>query len=273
MIKLVAIDLDGTLLNSEKKVSEKNKEMITKAKKQGVKIVLCTGRPLKSVIPLLEELGLRDEGDHSITLNGGLIQKNDTGEILSETLMSQEDIKIIHPLTQELGLTLDVVTSENVYRVKPTDEEHPSYYHELNKMLSFSEREMDEFVGEIKVNKMVCAYNDPDYLVSKLKSIPNNYHESYNIFRSGEYLFEFVDKSVSKAAGMAFLGEYLAILPSEMMALGDEENDLSMIKYAGLGVAMGNATPVIKEHAQVITKTNDESGVGYAIEQYVINQS
>ncbi len=82
MIKLVAIDLDGTLLNSQKEISLRNKQALMAAKQAGVKVVICTGRPLAAIGPYLEELGLQEEGDYSITFNGGLVQKNDTGPLL-----------------------------------------------------------------------------------------------------------------------------------------------------------------------------------------------
>ena len=270
MIKLIAIDLDGTLLNSEKKISEKNKAAITAAKVKGVKVMVCTGRPLKSVLPLLEELNLMDEGDYSITLNGGLIQSNHDGKVLTETLLDGTHVQDIYRLTSTLDLSLDVIYRGAVFRATPTSDSHPSVYHELNKVLSFDEKHVSFFTEKDPVNKMVCTSFDPDYITQQMKKIPSEYFERYNIVRSGSYLFEFVDKSVSKAAGMAQLGAILNIDQSEMMALGDEENDASMIAYAGLGVAMGNATSQIKQLAQFETKTNDDDGVAYAINKFVL---
>ncbi|MGX7031529.1 Cof-type HAD-IIB family hydrolase [Vagococcus zengguangii] len=270
MIKLIAIDLDGTLLNSDKKVSDENKQAIAAAKAKGVKVMLCTGRPLKSVLPLLEELNLMDEGDYSITLNGGLIQSNHDGHVLSEIVLDGTRVQDVYQLTSSLDLTLDVISRGTVLRATPTSKNHPSVYHELNKVLTFDEKPVVDFTAHDHVNKMVCTSFDPDYLTEQMKKIPTEYFECYNIVRSGSYLFEFVEKTVSKAAGMAQLGRMLMIDQSEMMALGDEENDASMIEYAGLGVAMGNATEQIKQLAQFETKTNDEHGVAYAINKFVL---
>ncbi|MER2117699.1 MAG: HAD-IIB family hydrolase, partial [Enterococcus casseliflavus] len=92
MIKLIAIDLDGTLLNDKKEVTPRNKEVLARAKAQGVKIVICTGRPLRAIRPYLEELSLKEPGDYSITFNGGLVQKNETGEIIEKAAMQLADI-------------------------------------------------------------------------------------------------------------------------------------------------------------------------------------
>lgn len=96
MIKLVAIDLDGTLLNEQKLISDENKQALAQAKQQGVKIVLCTGRPLAAMAHYLQELGLVDEGDYNITFNGGLVQKNDTGEIMEKKVMEVSDIQRLY---------------------------------------------------------------------------------------------------------------------------------------------------------------------------------
>ncbi|EST90217.1 Cof-type HAD-IIB family hydrolase [Vagococcus lutrae] len=269
-IKLVAIDLDGTLLNNEKKISARNKEMIQKGKAAGVKMVLCTGRPLKSVLPMLEELGLTDSGDYTVTLNGGLIQENHTGERLSETRMTLENIQEIYELSQELDLSTDIVSGATVYRVMPNVPTQPSVYGRLNRILTFEERHISQFDAETPYHKMVMTNDDPNYLTEKQQAIPEQFHQKYNIVRSGQNLFEFVPKTVSKANGLEALGNILGIDASEMMAIGDEENDYSMIDFVGTGVAMGNATPIIKEIAQYETKTNEEDGVAHAIETWVL---
>ena len=108
MIKLVAIDLDGTLLNSQKEISLRNKQALMAAKQAGVKVVICTGRPLAAIGPYLEELGLQEEGDYSITFNGGLVQKNDTGAIIEKTLMPLEAIHELYQLATTLNMPFDV---------------------------------------------------------------------------------------------------------------------------------------------------------------------
>ncbi|MGX6978432.1 Cof-type HAD-IIB family hydrolase [Vagococcus elongatus] len=272
MIKLVAIDLDGTLLNSQKQISEENKRVIQNAKDAGVKVVVCTGRPLMGVAPLLEELNLMDPGDYTVTLNGGLIQKNDTGEILSETIMTVQDVRTVYELTYNLQLSLNVVTAKKVFHVKPDVPAFPSYYQKLNSLLVFEDKHLETFDDRMKINKMVCASENVQHLTSQMGRIPERYHEQYNIIRSGQFLFEFVHKEVSKAAGLKHLGEILNIQTKEMMAIGDEENDLPMIRLVGTGVAMGNATDEVKSAATVTTKSNDEDGVAYAIEKWVLNK-
>lgn len=269
MIKLIAIDLDGTLLKDDKTISERNITTLKAAKAQGVKVVLCTGRPLNSVLAHLETLGLTDPGDYAVTFNGGLVQANDTGEILSQDVMSVADAKDIYELTSRLEIPLDAVAGDYVYRIQPQPVAYPSMYDQLNKILIFEDRTFLELAADQVINKMVSAI-PAEYLEEKLPQVPADYHGRYNIVRSGEFLFEFLPKHVSKANGLAKLGALLNIEKSEMMALGDEENDLAMIEYVGLGVAMANATAELKGAAQYITETNENHGVALAVEKFVL---
>ena len=254
MIKLIAIDLDGTLLNDKKEVTPRNKEVLARAKAQGVKIVICTGRPLRAIRPYLEELSLKEPGDYSITFNGGLVQKNETGEIIS--------------VAEDLNLPLDVVSEEIVLSL-PTSAAHPSIYGSLNPLLDcrpFAVADLDE---SMLYNKAVIAYHQ-EVLDPKIPEISSEIREKYEIIKSRNNLLEFMPKGITKAYGISLLAQDLGIKQEEVMAIGDEENDLPMIRYAGIGVAMANAVPIIKEAADVVTVSNQEDGVAAVIEEYVL---
>lgn len=268
MIKLIAIDLDGTLLNEEKQISPENKEALAKAKAQGVKIVLCTGRPLAAMAHYLQELGLVEEGDYSITFNGGLVQKNDTGEIIEKKAMAVSDIQRLYTLAQELELPLDVL-SDNVVLQLPSAPNKQSLYNVLNNLLQFQPAELADITDEFVLNKAVIAYEQEE-LDAKIKEIPSAYYDSYEIIKTRNVLLEFMPKGVTKAYGISLLAKDLGLDPSEVMAIGDEENDLPMIEYAGLGVAMENAVPFVKEAADHVTASNIEHGVAKAIQQFVL---
>lgn len=259
MIKLVAIDLDGTLLNEQKLISDENKQALAQAKQQGVKIVLCTGRPLAAMAHYLQELGLVDEGDYSITFNGGLVQKNDTGEIMEKKVMEVSDIQRLYKLAQQLDLPLDVL-SDNVVLQLPSAPRKQSLYNVLNKLLQFQPADISDITDEFVLNKAVIAY-DQEELDPKIKEIPVEFHEMYEIIKTRSMLLEFMPKGVTKAYGISLLAKDLGLKQEEIMAIGDEENDLPMIQYAGLGVAMENAVPFVKEAADFVTVSNEENGV------------
>ena len=254
MIKLVAIDLDGTLLNSQKEISLRNKQALMAAKQAGVKVVICTGRPLAAIGPYLEELGLQEEGDYSITFNGGLVPL--------------EAIHELYQLATTLNMPFDVLSDEVVMQL-PSAPNYPSIYSSLNKLLTFESYKLEELTPNRIYNKVVVAI-DEAYLNERIKEIPASFYERFEIIKTRNNLLEFMPKGITKAYGISLLAKDLGIRAEEIMTLGDEENDLPMIEYAGLGVAMANAIPLVKEAADVVTDTNDQDGVAKAVEKYIL---
>ncbi|MDN6639941.1 MAG: Cof-type HAD-IIB family hydrolase [Tetragenococcus sp.] len=270
MIKLIAIDLDGTLLDGQKKISWRNKNILQKARAQGVKVVICTGRPLAGIRPYLEELKMQSPGDYSITFNGGLVQKNDTGEIVAKAAMKQEDVLDLTKLAHELDLPLDVLSDEVVLSV-PTSAQHLSIYPQLNPLLTFQATTVEELTADRLYNKAVVGYHQ-DYLDEQIAKIPAVYKDRYEVIKSRGNLLEFMPKGVTKAFGIASLAQDLDFSPEEVMSIGDEENDLPMIEYAGYGVAMENAVEQVKAKANIITASNDEDGVAQVVEEYALHK-
>lgn len=269
MIKLVAIDLDGTLLNGKHTISDENKEAIKKAKEQGVKVVLCTGRPLLGMISYLEELNLREVGDYGITYNGGLVQRTDTGEVLSKKTLTKAETEEIFELSKTINLPCNFIDLEKIYEPEyPKGRE--SLYPTVMNALPYVPIAMEEVPEDIAINKTVFCYTQT-ILDEAIKNIPAYFYEKYTIMKSRPILLELMPKGVDKGRGIAVLADLLGFKASEVMTLGDEANDAAMIEYAGMGVAMGNATDEIKAMAQYITKTNEEHGVAHAIQKFVLN--
>lgn len=270
MIKLIAIDLDGTLLNENKEITPETKEALTKAKAKGVKVVLCTGRPLLGMAHFLEELNLKEEGDYGITYNGGLVQKTQTGEVLSQKTLTKAQIEELYQLTNELQVPLNFIDLVQVY-APPYPENRESLYGGIMKALPMVPTTMAELPEDAEFNKAVIAV-DVAILDEAIAKIPVEFTEKYTMMKSHPVLLEVLNKEVDKGRGLAVLCDLLDIKPEEVMALGDEENDLAMIQFAGLGVAMGNATEEVKNVAQFVTKSNHENGVAYAVEKFVLNE-
>ena len=255
-IKVIALDLDGTLLNSEKKISPRNLAAIRAAQEKGVKVVLTTGRPLKAMDFLLQEIGTAGLSDeYTITFNGGLVQKN-TGEIIAKTVFSRDDVVRIYEETEALGLPLDAISEGNVYKLVSDQE---SLYPLYNPYLNFIPVSIEDLSSQISYNKCVTAFQQ-DYLDGAIPKISPELRERFEIFKSRDMLLE-------------ALVEYLGIDASQVMACGDEANDASMLKWAGLGIAMANAVDEVKEIATLVSDyTNDEDAVGRAIEEYVLKE-
>lgn len=263
-IRLLALDLDGSLLNSEKKISEKNKAALKKAQDQGIKVVLTTGRPLKAIQPFLEELGLADRADqYSITFNGGLIQAND-GSIIDQSLLSYGAVHEIYDLTESLRLPLDAIQGQTVYQIQS---DQPSFYQEINPALDFVSLDFMDLSSQYAYNKCVSCY-DPDILDAALEKIPASFFDKYAIFKSRKELLEWCPKDAHKAAGLAKLCQHLGLTADQVMTFGDEANDLTMTEWAGCGVAVANAIPQLKAVADLVTPmTNDEDALAWLIDE------
>jgi Cof subfamily protein (haloacid dehalogenase superfamily) len=266
MIKLIAIDLDGTLLNSKKEISAANKETLAKAKAAGVKVVICTGRPLKAIHHILDELNLEEPGDYAVTFNGGLVQKNDTGEVMAKSALKMADIAYLYETIHPLGLPMDVISDTVVFQLPS---EHASLYKEANPFMDFYDGTVETLEQNRVYNKAISAVA-ATFLDEQIAKFPAEVRERFEVIKSRDMLLEFMPKGVTKAVGIDLLAKHLGITSEEVMTLGDEENDLPMIDYAGVGVAMGNAVPAIKAAANVETDTNDNDGVAKAVEKYVL---
>lgn len=268
MYKLLALDLDGTLLNEQKEISTRNKEILKKAQEKGCQVVLTTGRPLKAVAPYVKALELFGPDEYAITFNGGLVQRIATGEILGKTVLEFSDIEKIYPIFQELDLPLSVLSEGKVLELA-TSKNHPSIYAQLNPLLSYEQVDLEDLKPDAIYNKLVSA-TSAEVLDEKIPFIPNDLKENFGIMKSRDCLLEILPKGVSKAQGLELLGKHLGISLLEMIAFGDEENDLSMLEACGLGVVMANGSQKAKAAADFITLSNEEDGVAYAIEKFVL---
>lgn len=275
-IKLVAIDLDGTLLHTDRSLSDENKAAIKEAKEAGVHIVLCTGRPLRSMQHVLEEAELMDKGDIAITYNGGLIQKTNTGEIINEITFNREECLDIYELGQLLNMPINFIDLDYVYEPpypKGAESIYQAFARDVpkEKALQYVNVDVAELPDPFTINKIVIS-RPPEELDAAIPNIPASYHEKYNIYKSQPHILEILPQHVDKGYSMRILGELLGLSKDQIMGIGDQENDLSLVENAGFGVAMGNAIEHVKEAADYITLTNDENGVAHVIRKFVLNK-
>lgn len=274
-IKLIAIDLDGTLLHTDRSLSDENKQAIREAKAAGVQVVLCTGRPLRSMRYLLDEIGLRGEGDLAITYNGGLIQSTQDGEIVNEITFNRDECLDIYELGRSLNLPVNFIDLDYVYE-PPYPVGAESVYMDASKnvpkdqALKFVDLAIHDMPDPFTINKIVMS-RPAEELDAIIPEIPVSYYEKYNIYKSQPFILEVLPQHVDKGYSMRLLGEKLGLEKEQIMGIGDQENDLSLVENAGFGVAMENAIPQVKEAANYITKTNDDNGVAHVIRKFVLN--
>ena len=265
MYKLVAIDMDGTLLREDKTVSDRTKSAIKSAYAKGTKIVVASGRPLEGLSRYIEELGIYSDQDYVLSYTGSLVQNVETKEIIYKNILSGKDLHRLYDLSKEIGVNLHAFSKQGC--ITPKISEYSELEGKINGTpiveLNYDDISEDEAI--IKV-----MFVDPEEQLEKaIKKIPQSFYEEYTIVRSAPFILEFLNKKSSKGAGIKALADFLGIKREEVICIGDSENDLDMIEYAGLGVAMGNAVEEVKVAADYITDTNDEDGVAKVIEKFV----
>jgi len=244
-IRLVALDMDGTLLNDRQEVSPRNAAAIRRALDAGVIVCLATGRGVQHVLPYTELLGLATP---MITVNGGEIWRR-PHDLHRRTPMKAEDVLRLRELALERGVWYWAYATDGVYNrerwVEPEDAVRDKVwlkfgYYEENVRLLEQIRDTARSLGEFEISN----------------SSPAN--------------IELNPSGVSKGAALIELCDLLGIDPAETAAAGDSLNDLSMIRTAGLGAAMGGAQQRVKEAADIVLPGNNEDGVAHLIEHYVL---
>lgn len=266
-IKLIAIDIDGTLLTPERTISPNVQQTIQTAKEKGVKIVLCTGRPLAGVRAYLKALNLEEKGDYVLTYNGALAQESDSGKVLAHHTMSMDDFYEIEEMSRKVGVHLHTTTIDAMYTAN-RDISAYTVREAFIVELPLKFRTVEEMDKDLTISKMMMI-DDPAILDAAVEKIPQWFKDKYTVLRSEPFFLEILNKSASKGQALKSLAEILHLKPGEIMAIGDNENDLDMIEYAGVGVAMGNAIPKVKEAANIITDTNVNDGVATVIQEYL----
>ena len=256
MIRLVAIDLDGTLLSPDKTISPANKQALLDAEAAGVNVVICTGRPLSGVRPIFEEIGFKSNHSYSVINNGCTTVKSSDWSVISYDALSEEDLVYLDQLTQEIHpqLSLFDLNRYIILNRKPS---------EIAKMDASIVSAVSVSLGLEEILEAQPIFQGM-FIDQKerIDVFQETYEEvlaqRFHTIRSQPILFEILPKGVNKATGL------------KAMAIGDENNDIEMIEYAGLGVAMGNAPAPIKALADVTTTSNEEDGVATAIKRYVL---
>ncbi|MBE6071178.1 MAG: sugar-phosphatase [Clostridium butyricum] len=268
MYKLIALDMDGTLLTSEKKIAESTKIALKKAEENGVKVVLASGRPIDGITSSLQELDLLKQDDYVLSYNGGVVQNTRTKEIVSKAVLKGSDLKLLYEISKDLNVNIHAFSAKEGL-ITPKNSQYTQYEADMNG-ISITIKDFKEIDDNEEIIKIMMI--DPaEILDPAIEKLPEEVYEKYSVFKSAEFFLEFTNKEVDKGLGLKKLGEYLGIKKEEMIACGDAGNDLSMVKYAGLGVAMGNATDDVKKVANYITSTNDEDGIAKVIEKFILN--
>jgi Cof subfamily protein (haloacid dehalogenase superfamily) len=272
MYKLVAIDLDGTLLNFNKQISDIDKETINYALNSGVKILVCSGRIFAGARIFARYLGINGP---LIACNGAIIKEVETDEVLYSDFLEFEACKEVIDFCKEEDLYFHIYAGDTMYTERL--EFSSKFYWDKNLTLSKSKQVDIRLVEDItkairnkssNIAKIVAVSKDLEKLSSVRSRVANI--KSLSVVSSNSDNFEVVNGGVSKGNALKFVAEKLGICKSEIIAIGDNENDCSMLDFAGLAVAMGNAEDYIKEMADYITLSNNDNGVSEVLKKFVL---
>lgn len=287
MYKLVTVDLDGTLLNSYGEVTENTKEKIKKIQEKGVEMMIASGRPIDSIKTIAEEINSKK---YFIAGNGAIIYDIQKEKIIYEKYIPRQKIIEIAKICEENNISYNIYTEKNI--ITQDLKYNVLYYYKEN-----LKKDANKITSIIKVDSIleyvknepnikclkitVCDENQTIFksIVRRLRAIENIdvmdvSHMSRKVFKQGTedieigyFYTEISSTQVNKWQAIKYLLPILQIKPEEVIGIGDNINDKEMIENAGLGVCMGQSTPVIKEISDEITDSNTEEGVANVLEK------
>lgn len=274
-IQLICIDMDGTLLMDDHHVSVEDQAAIKEAVNQGVHVAITTGRVYNCAKLYAKTIGL----ETPIIASNGAFIGGTNGETIYENPLAIEDVRDFLDITTSHGLLAYLTANFGIVSMQELPE--TNIYKVLNKTLSPQEQirlevlsSLDEIYGQYEgeILKGVCLASNATQL-NEVKDEIKAKCPHLEVVSSWKNNFEVMKKGSSKGAAVAQLAAFFNLKPEEVMCIGDSENDLSMIEFAGIGVAMGNAMDIVKNAADYVTTSNTEAGVANAIKKFVLNKA
>ncbi len=259
-MKYIAIDLDGTLLNDNHMLDEVTKKYLIKLQEVGHKIILCSGRSYSGIKPLADQLMLEKFSGYIVAYNGGNAYRVKDNKKLFETKFSLKTVKDIHKIVSD-GVENFVTYGDGT----------------INSLIHNKRIEKSAYIMQAKMTKDIFVSSPKIVLQDETDVIEKIYHQTkqkidkynaeINVFRSVPHLIEITPKEANKGNGLKRLIEIENLKSDNLIAFGDGENDLTMLEYATMGVAMGNAMENVKAVADYITETNNKNGIVVALEK------
>ena len=267
MIKLIALDTDGTLLNSKNKILPSTKAAIKKALDQGIKVVLCSGRPIAGLAHFMKELGIEGSDQYAVTLNGA-ITRNADGKIMTQELVNNELYRKLTKFAKEQKVPFNIVDPDSRIITADRDVDYFELLQAWENTAPMFIRIPDEMPNDFQISKG-CFVGDKDLLDQVEPVLRAKFGHELYIVRADDHFLECLHPNVNKGSVLKELGEKIGISTDEMIAFGDERNDISMFDVVGTAVAMGNGSKEAKDHADFVTASNDDDGIAKALNKFV----
>lgn len=265
--KVLVLDIDGTLTNSQKEISPATKRGILETLKRGHKVILASGRPTPGMRRYEKELELEKYGGYLLSFNGGRIVECRSGEIVYQRTLPLNIIPGLYGFAGKNQCGLLTYFGDRIISAFEPDE-----YVKLESRINGMEiKVVDNFKEYVDFDINKCLLTAPPVRAEALEQeLAAKYGDILSIYRSEPFFIEVMPKNVDKAASLDRMLETVGMTRENAICCGDGFNDISMIKYAGVGVAMGNAQPAVKDAADFITGTNDEDGLVQVMDEFIL---
>lgn len=275
-IKVIILDVDGTLTNSKKVITEKTKDALIKAQKAGAILILASGRPTSGLMDFVRELKMDENHGLLVSFNGSKVVDCQTNEVLFNETMSVEDGRAVLEHMKKFDV-IPMIDKDNYMYVTDVFNNQIHYNGEPLNIIQYESRggkfklcEKDDLAAfaDYPLNKILTA-GEPEYLQANYKEMMEPFKDTLNCVFTAPFYFEFTAKGIDKAKALDTVLIPMGYKKEEMIAFGDGHNDASMIKYAGIGVAMDNAVDDLKAAADEVTLSNEEDGIAHTLSKYI----
>ncbi|MEE0859257.1 MAG: Cof-type HAD-IIB family hydrolase [Acutalibacteraceae bacterium] len=265
--EIIVLDIDGTLVNSEKVITPKTQKVLTNLQKLGKKVALASGRPVQGIMGHARTLRLNDFGGYILAYNGGTVIDARTNKVIYSKYFPNEIIPEICKELKNTNVTINTYEGDKIIEGNALNK----YSDIESRIIGLDTKFVKNFAEYVTfdINKLLLA-GEPAEILRLEKLFSERYKGVIGVFRSEEFFLELVPLGIDKAKSIEVLLNNLGLTEKQCIACGDAYNDITMIQYAGLGVAMGNAVDEVKEAADVITATNDNDGVAKIVEEYML---
>lgn len=263
--RLLVLDVDGTLLNSEHQISKRTVMTLRKVQQMGVQVVLSSGRPTYGILPLAKILDLASYGGYIIPYNGSQIIDMRDGRVLFEKRITPDMVPYVERKADQYGFDL-MTYAEDVVVTNNGQNDHVINEAAINGMKLSAVEDLSISI-DFNPSKLVLVSDDPGSIDELEQRWEKRLSGTLDVMRSEDFYLEVVPSGVSKANTLGVLLDMLGVKTEEVVAMGDGVSDVGMIQQAALGIAMGNARDSVKRCADRVTLSNDEDGVAVALEK------
>jgi hypothetical protein len=276
-IKIIAMDIDGTLYNSEKKITQKTKETLLKYQNEGYILMLASGRPTSGLVHIAHELEMDKHNGLLVCYNGSKVIDASNNEVLFNQALSVEEGKAVLEHMKKFDRVRPMIDKGEYMYVNNVYDNYINYKGEPFNVIEYESRgghfklcEVDDLAKfcDFELNKILTT-SDPEYLQEHYKEMAEPFKDTLSCMFTGDFYFEFTANGIDKAKAIDTVLQKMGLSGENMIAFGDGQNDASMLKYSKIAIAMENAVQELKDIADDVTLSNDEDGIAVALEKWL----